>query len=457
MGNKIGFALLSLGLFFYLWSETELDVWQSLSIGLMLYFLLEFIDNLGNKIVIMDLAILLGILTCLIMPIFFYHMFSKDNHLARLWNKYMPIPSNTYYSYALPAIMMMALGLRFPFKKLRVNPNPKIYLDNVKVYLKNKPNLGLILIGIGILSGLLDFLSPANLKQVFYFSEHLTYVGVFYVLYAPPTPYKKFIIPGVVVLMIAQSLITGMFGEFVYMMACSLTLILLGSKVSFKAKITYAVFGLFLIVILQSVKMDYRNRTWTQGGSEADPAYFAYLVMDRVSNYDNLVSNDNLFFTLTRMNQGWLVAFTMKRVPKAHPFAYGETIVTSIEAAILPRFIWEDKPNAGGKHNLLRFWGFVIYGVSMNIGPLGEAYGNFDVTGGIIYMFFYGLFFNYMFARILKYSEKRPTIVLWLPFLFFYSVQMETDILSTMGALVKGLIFMWFVFQFFRIAVKIDL
>ncbi len=110
------------------------------------------------------------------------------------------------------------------------------------------------------------------------------------------------------------------------------------------------------------------------------------------------------------MNQGWLVAFTMKRVPAAHPFAYGETIVTSIEAAILPRFIWNDKPNAGGKPNLLRFWGFVIYGVSMNIGPLGEAYANFDVNGGIFYMFFYGLFFNYMFSRLLKYSEKRPTI-----------------------------------------------
>src|SRR5450755_4073530 len=118
MTRKIIFALFSLGLFIYLSNETELDIWQSLSCGLMLYFLLEFIDNLGNKIVIMDLAILLGILTCLIMPIFFYHMFSKENHLARLWNKYMPIPSNIYYSYALPAIMMMALGLRFPFKKL---------------------------------------------------------------------------------------------------------------------------------------------------------------------------------------------------------------------------------------------------------------------------------------------------------------------------------------------------
>jgi hypothetical protein len=455
MDKKIIFAVLSGSLFMYLFSETEFNFWEALSCGLMAYFLLEFIDNLGNKIVIMDLAILLAIMTCLLMPIPFYHYYTKENHLSRLWAKYMPIPSETYYSYVLPAVLAMAIGLRIPFKKLRVNPNPTIYLENVKSYLKNKPNLGLILIAIGIFSGLLDFLSPANLKQVFYLSEHLTYVGVFYVLYSPAT-YKKMIVPGVVILMITQSLITGMFGEFVYMMACSMTLILLGSKVSFRLKLTYAVLGIFLVFLLQSVKMDYRKRNWVQGAG-ADPAYFAFLIADRVTNMDNLVNPDNMFFITVRMNQGWLVALTMKRVPARRPFAYGETIISSVEAAILPRFIWEDKPNAGGKANLLRFWGFTIYGVSMNIGPLGEAYGNFDVTGGIVFMFFYGLFFNFMFARILKFSEKRPTVVLWLPFLFFYSVQMETDLLTTMGALVKGLIFMWFVFQFFRIAVKIDL
>ena len=157
------------------------------------------------------------------------------------------------------------------------------------------------------------------------------------------------------------------------------------------------------------------------------------------------------------MNQGWLVALTMKKVPAKRPFANGETIITSVEAAILPRFLWEDKPKAGGKNNLLRFWGYSIYGVSMNIGPLGEAYGNFDVFGGIIFMFFYGLFFNYMFQRVLKFSEKKPTIILWLPFLFFYSIQMETDLLTTMGALVKGLIFTWGTFKFFKIVLRTDL
>lgn len=455
MGNKIIFAVLCLGLYLYLYSETALDGWESASLVLFIYFLLEFIDNLGNKIIMIDLAIVLGVFTCLVMPIPFYHTFNKEMYLARLWAKYMPIPSETYYSYALPALLMMAVGLRIPFKKLRVNPNPAIYLENVRAYLKNKPNLGLKLIAIGVSSGLLSFLSPDSLKHVFYLATHLTYVGVFYVLYSPST-YKKMVVPAVFVLTITQSLVTGMFGEFVYISACSLILILLGTKASFRLKLTIAAAGIFAIVLIQSVKMDYRKRSWIQGAG-ADPAYFAYLLADRITNFDNLVSTNNLFFTSVRMNQGWLVALTMKKVPSHLPFAHGETIVESIEAALTPRFIWGEKPNAGGEHNLLRFWGYSIYGVSMNIGPLGEAYGNFDVFGGIIFMFFYGLFFNFMFSRILKYSEKRSTIVLWLPFLFFYSVQMETDLLTTMGALVKGLIFMWFVFKFFKIALRIDL
>ncbi len=93
----------------------------------------------------------------------------------------------------------------------------------------------------------------------------------------------------------------------------------------------------------------------------------------------------------------------------------------------------------------------------MNIGPFGEAYANFDKTGGVIYLFFYGLFFNFVLSTILKYAEKRPTLVLWLPFLFFYSVGVETDLLSTMGFLLKGLFFTWLVFKAFRIGFRVDL
>ncbi len=93
----------------------------------------------------------------------------------------------------------------------------------------------------------------------------------------------------------------------------------------------------------------------------------------------------------------------------------------------------------------------------MNLGPMGEAYANFDKLGGIVYMFFYGLFFNFMMTSIIKFSEKRPTIILWLPFLFFYSISVETDLLTTMGALVKGLIFTWIIYKIFHIGFRLSL
>jgi hypothetical protein len=389
------------------------------------------------------------------MPVIFYHEYSRQNALAQLWKKYMPIPSNDYFSFAVPAVLAMIAGLKIPIKRSNVQKNPEIYMKNVKEYLSLNPKLGMILIGVGLTCGLLNFLAPSDLKQVFYLTAHLTHVGVFYVVYSP-SKRKKLIVAGVLLLVLGQSLLTGMFGELVFMLACSLVLLLLGKNVSFTRKLLFAVAGIFLIVVLQSVKKDYRKKTWT-GNAGADPTYFTELVTDRLVDPSTLLDPDKLFYTAVRMNQGWLVALTMKNVPDKYSFAYGETIWTSIAAAVVPRFLWPDKPETGGKANLKRFWGFNLVGWSTNIGILGEAYANFDRTGGIIYMFFYGFFFNFVLSLLLKKAEKTPTLVLWIPFLFFTAIAVETDLLSTMGALVKGLIFTWIVFQVFRIAFHIRL
>src|SRR5450432_2035180 len=120
----------------------------------------------------------------------------------------------------------------------------------------------------------------------------------------------------------------------------------------------------------------------------ADPAYYVQLVSERLLDPSTLLEPNRLFLGAVRMNQGWLVAQTMYKVPAKFDFAYGETIWQSIAAAIVPRFLWPDKPESGGKANLKRFWGFDLVGFSMNIGPFGEGYANFDVVGGIVYMFF---------------------------------------------------------------------
>ena len=456
MNFKIKLGIVSLFFFVIILIAGSLTIWESLSCGLMLYCFLSFIDDLGKKIVIMDYAVLMMVGTCLVMPVIFYHYYPKTFALARLWNKYMPISSDDYFDFAFPAVAAMVIGVRFTIRKLRVNNNPVVYMNNVREYLKTRPNLGMSLIAVGVLSGFMDFLAPSSLAQVLNFTEHLTYVGVFYVIYSP-SKHKRFIVPGVIVLMLGQSLVTGMFGEMVNMAACSLPLILLGNKkINFQRKLLFTSLGIFIVLLIQSVKGEYRQKTWTNN-SGADPVYFAQLVGEKLGDVGATLDPESLFFLSVRMNQGWLVAVTMKRVPERYPFANGETIFNSVAASIVPRFLWPDKPTAGGAENLKRFWGYSMVGYSMNIGPLGEAYANFDVVGGAIYMLFYGLFFNFMLSGLLKASEKRPTIVLWLPFLFYYAISVETDALTTMGSLIKGVFFTWLIFQFYRIAFRLDL
>lgn len=448
-------VLFCAALLLVLWFTSPLTTLESLSVAVVIYFFLEFLYDLGKRIVIMDLSVLALFITCILMPVIFYHVYTREDYMARLWVKYMPVESDDYFSFALPAVFAMVVGIRIPIKKLRFRKTPQVYLENVKRSLVSKPSVGITLIGIGLVSGFLDFLAPDSLKQVFYLADHLTYVGVFYIIYSP-YKYKRFIIPGVIALMLGQSVITGMFGEMIYILACSVILILLGSRIKFYSKLIFVLFAVFMIIVLQSIKMEYRHQNWDQGKG-GDPVYFASLIFSRVTDINTLMNPDNMFFTAVRMNQGLLVATTMKRVPARFPFGYGETIWQSVASSFIPRFMWPDKPKAGGKENLLRFWGYVIVGYSMNIGTLGEAYANFDKAGGVVYMFFYGLFFNFFLSSILKFAEKRPTIILWLPFLFFYSISVETDLYTTMGALIKAIIFTWFIFKFYEIALHIEL
>jgi len=208
-------------------------------------------------------------------------------------------------------------------------------------------------------------------------------------------------------------------------------------------------------MLMQSVKTDYRKEAWK--GENGGFVYFAQLIADRVSNPSKMFGEKASFAGAVRLNQGWLVGCTMYFVPDKHPYADGETIWKSLLAAAVPRFIWPDKPETGGKANLKRFWGYTLSGYSMNIGPLGEAYGNFGKAGGIIYMFFYGLFFNFILSQVLKMTRKRPTIILWVPFLFSGSITFETDVLGTSGVLLKGLLFTWIIFKIFKLGFKIDL
>jgi hypothetical protein len=445
-------SLFIAGIFFY---ETSVTWWETASIWLFSFFLLQFLYRVGIKIVVLDLIIISAILSWLIMPVVFYHFYTIENPLAKIWLRYMPISSDDYFSFAVPSTVCMIVGLRFPLANLKLNKQPALYIQNVKRILFSRSKTGIILIWIGLISSLLNFMAPAGLKQVFYLMAHLTFVGFFYVLYSP-NKYKKVILTFIILLLIGQALAQGMFGEMIYMSALMFPLTIFGRKISYQRKLFITILGFFVIFMIQSVKGDYRKRSWLEGAG-SDPLYFAQLIADRITNPSSLFDADQFFFTGVRFNQGWLVAKTMQYVPNKYPYGNGETIWQSVLASFVPRFLWPDKPEAGGKDNLKRFWGYDLVGYSMNIGPSGEAYANFGITGGCVYMFFYGLFFNLLLVIVLKQAEKRPTVILWLPFLFVYAISVETDLLTTMNALMKASFFTFIMFKLFKSIFKEEL
>jgi hypothetical protein len=122
----------------------------------------------------------------------------------------------------------------------------------------------------------------------------------------------------------------------------------------------------------------------------------------------------------------------------------------------LPRIADQGKAIAGGKEYFEMFTGEQLAeSTSMDLSTIGEAYGNFGITGGIIFMLIYGLFLNFIFNRILKYANKFPTIIFWIPFLFLQFVKAENDFTSGLNHFVKALVIVWFFYYIIRRTFKI--
>lgn len=430
--------------------------YEAVAIGLLIYFFLDFIYSLGKKFRIVDTTILFSIFQCLLMPMIIYHVYNEDKKvIAFEYN--MALDKEQYFSFMLYAVLALIAGIRYPINsRLDSFEKYESLMERIRVYLSDKENIGVILIGVGFGFGVVENFLPDSLAYFAFLFSKLIFVGILYVYYSQSKAKKWYLIGGIALALI-QALIVGIFGDLVYLTGLSTILILLGREINFSKSLTITITGIFFILLIQTIKGDYRKQTWVDDQSVSKASSFFNLVTERLTNADELITKDGLFPMVVRFNQGMIVDKVMNYVPAKTPYAEGKTIYLSLAASFVPRFLWPDKPEAGGHANMLLFTGFDIQGYSMNVGPYGEGYANFGKTGAIIYMFFYGLFFNYVFSVILAKAQKHPTILLWVPYLFLNSIQVETDTLLTVNTIIKGTLFIWFCFWLFRRTMGVSL
>jgi len=444
------FILIAVAVFFMIRIYTSFTIYESLSASLFTYFILSFVDDLGKKLVILDVAILISIITCLLLPIAGYHYFTSTNMQSKMWFNFMRVPSDEYYSFMFPATLSMMIGMKLPlFYRNQTFKNQEHYMVNVKAYLAGTKWQGLIMVAIGLSASLIKSHVPASLNFVLFLLSYLIFVGIFYCLYSN-IPFKHLILVIVFSVLMVRSITGGMFGEMIFIGALTVILVALGSKINFSKKLFILMAGIFGIILIQAIKPSFRKHTWFGRSKGNQLSIFKDILTEKIKNPTSLLDDQKMLFIMyARFNQGQIISNVLYSVPLKYPYANGDVIFTSLAASVVPRVIWPEKPTAGGAYNFQRFLGITLRGWSANISPFGEAWGNFGKAGGIIFMLFFGLLFNFLLCYTLKLAVLYPSLILWFPYLFFYAVSIENDMLTMVNSFSKAAIFTYFMYKAF--------
>lgn len=423
---------------------TERSALECAAVGLSVHALGVLISQLGHRLLIIEIISAVACVEVLLVPVLFYAVSPES----------MPVDSDAYFGYALPATAAMMLGLSYFHG--RTGKDHPAYFTDARAYLTGRSAVGLWMIVVGTVSVGVLHVAPLAVKNMANLFVSLLYTGVLYTLFSD----SKHKIAAVTVAVLAlgyQSVQTGMFAELASWLALFIVFWLAGRPQVVRSRPLSALWklaviggGLTVVILVQSIKLEYRANTWGSRTDErnGNAQLMLTLLTDRLQRPDALLDPVFLFTLTARFNQGYFIGHTLSFVPMREPYANGE-VLNYLFAPLIPRFVWPDKPITGGRDNIRRFTPIrLTQNTSVDISPMGEAYANFGSLGGVVYMLLYGLLFGGVLSWILSLARTTPTLIMWIPKLYIGCLTKETGLYAEWGGLVHGLVF---VFIFYKV------
>ena len=426
------------------------DWYRFLVFALIISLVIMTIDKIGKGIVLRETIALHSCFVCLFMPLIGFMVYTKNEALAMLWVRYMPINETAYFSYVLPAMAGFVFTLNLPIRGVNdEGVSIRKLLDKAIKTLTVSPSGGVTIVLIGLATFFMSSFFDDTIQfaiLLFYFAS---FAGILYVYFTPKVVYKKPIFFLFVGFIVWNALSSGMFTIIAYMGITIFSFLFLRRKILLWKKLTFFIVTLFFVFFLQSVKQSYRKEIWRSHYEGSKAGLFYNLFVDKIANTSNFFSSEAFFPIYYRTNQGYNVALVMRRFPNIQPFDGGENIMLALASSVVPRILWPKKPEAGGKFNMKYYAGVTLRGWSTNISPLGEAYGAFGPGGAIIYIFLLGLLIRWAYGLVFMVARKTPLILFWLPFLFYQiTYSFETDTLQITNSLIKSAFFMFMLYRF---------
>lgn len=433
-------GLIAIGILVFAWFELFTGLYYVSTLGLVLSFgvVIKFVQDLGKRIEVRDLIAFLALMQWIVGPVMAYNILPYDELY------YMAVDEATYMHYVVPACTALIIGLYFPITDERIIDEEDI--EKLREFIQDKQWLGYLIAIIGLGAGFAGKFLPKSLSFLFFLLSGMQFVGVYIILFTR-SGFKWIAFAAVMGLVIFQAVLMGMFGELVLWMMFSLLIVAFVLKIPMPGKIAILGAGFFLVMLIQSTKEEYRMATWYSESDKSNSEIYKEVIGSRLENPSVLFETSAMQNIGARLNQGWIIARILGHMPEKYPFVKGETIETAIYAGLLPRVLAPTKAKAGGRANFERFTGTELpETTSMDISLVGEGYANYGVTGGIVFLFFIGLFYNIIIIKVISLSKLYPTLILWLPILFFQVIKAETDFATVFNHFTKAALVAFAVF-----------
>lgn len=362
----------------------------------------------------------------------------------------MKIPEADYFSYALPAVLLFILGLNINSGNNRGEiPDQK----KIKMLVKNEPSLSNWLIGIGFISGLISDSFPGELKFVFYLLDSLKFIGLFLIIVG-----EKSIKPAIQLLVFGSILISSLRAAMFHDLLTWTIYISAVYGVKYKFSISFKLIGLAcflaIVIVIQLMKGDLRN---AEKNTDVDNLNKFGKVFNEKKDKGDFADFNNLASSVVRINQGFIITNIMYRVPNEVDFENGKELYDILIAALLPRILVPDKLKAGSRELFFKYSGLPLKeGTSMGLSAMGDAYINFGIFGGSLFMFFLGLFYSEVLNYLHKKSFDYPILILFVCMLFFYPIRPDCEFQTILGHLVKGLILVFSILGIWKTTFKLN-
>ena len=349
----------------------------------------------------------------------------------------MAIKEDPYFAYAIPALVFLFLGIFLFNKDIPVRDLLR------RIDQKQAHKLGYLLLIVSYAFDVLPLVGVNFLGSIISFTQYLKYVAVFCFLFT--NSWVNYFIGFLVYIQLAVVVLRGgVFIDFINWTTYLFFFIALKFRLSFLLRLSFILIALPILIVIQSVKDDYRKATWKKNRQEAGLDLFTQIAEKKELEEADLPfsQKEGVVNTVSRLNEGWHLGLALNHVPKKEPIAGGKEMLGDIVSSFLPRVIFTDKKSAISKEKFYKYTGHKLHGAtSMTIGLLGDFYINYGELGSYITLFLFGAIISrLLYFYIKRYVLTDPINIIWIPFMFSYLIRADNDFYIVFNCIVKGFI-----------------